>query len=200
MSQFFDDEIEPQHSELAELGKSSRLSFQSHKSSFRRNTSLDSSKDVLDEEFIQEWAKFERLPSYQRSRMLLFDKYDGGSTINANGKRMIDVSMLGPLDRHQFIEKLIKQIEQDNLRLLQKLRKRMEKVGLRFPTVKIKYKNLFVDARCKVVDGKPLPTLWNTFKSSLSVFSKLLRSQLQEAKLTIIKDVSGIIKPGRDLR
>uniref|UniRef100_A0A803L4L5 ABC transporter domain-containing protein n=1 Tax=Chenopodium quinoa TaxID=63459 RepID=A0A803L4L5_CHEQI len=196
MSQFFDDEIEPQHSELAELGKSSRLSFQSHKSSFRRNTSLDSSKDVLDEEFIQEWAKFERLPSYQRSRMLLFDKYDGGSTINANGKRMIDVSMLGPLDRHQFIEKLIKQIEQDNLRLLQKLRKRMEKVGLRFPTVKIKYKNLFVDARCKVVDGKPLPTLWNTFKSSLSVFSKLLRSQLQEAKLTIIKDVSGIIKPG----
>uniref|UniRef100_A0A803KN58 ABC transporter domain-containing protein n=1 Tax=Chenopodium quinoa TaxID=63459 RepID=A0A803KN58_CHEQI len=194
MSQLFGDEIEPQHSELAELGKSSRLSFRSHKSSFRRNTPLDSSKDVLDEEFAQEWAKIERLPTYQGSRMLLFDD---GSTTNAKGKRMIDASMLGPLDRCQFIEKLIKQIEQDNLRLLQKLRKRMEKVGLQFPAVKVKYKNLFVDARCKVVDGKPLPTLWNTFKSSLSVFSKLLGSQLQEAKLSIIKDVSGIIKPGR---
>ncbi|KNA08801.1 hypothetical protein SOVF_159450 isoform A, partial [Spinacia oleracea] len=70
-------------------------------------------------------------------------------------------------------------------------------VGLQFPAVTVKYEHLFVDARCKVVDGKPLPTLWNSFKSSLSVFSKLLGSQLQEAKISIIKDVSGIIKPGR---
>ncbi|KAL2941741.1 Pleiotropic drug resistance protein 3 [Bienertia sinuspersici] len=105
--------------------------------------------------------------------------------------------MLGPLDRRLFMEKLIRQIELDNLRLLQKLRKRMDKVGLQFPAVKVKYKNLSIDAKCKVVDGKPLPTLWNTVKSSLSVFSRLLGYQLQEAKLSIIKNVSGIIKPGR---
>ncbi|XP_021858041.2 pleiotropic drug resistance protein 3 isoform X4 [Spinacia oleracea] len=73
----------------------------------------------------------------------------------------------------------------------------MDKVGLQFPAVKVKYKNLFLEAKCKVVDGKPLPTLWNSFKSSVPVFSKLLGSQLQEAKLSIIKDVSGLIKPGR---
>ncbi|KAK9673336.1 hypothetical protein RND81_12G161500 [Saponaria officinalis] len=114
-----------------------------------------------------------------------------------NEKRMTDVSMLGPLERHLFIEKFIKQIEQDNLRFLQKLKKRVEKVGLKFPAVEVKYKNLYVDATCKVVDGKPLPTLWNTLKSSFSVVPKLLGSKLQEAKLSIIKEASGIIKPKR---
>lgn len=125
MAQFFSDEIELQH--LTQLGKSSKLSFRSYNSSFRRNTSLGSSKDVLGEEIIQEWAEIERLPTYQRSRVLLFDKYDGESKLNVNGNRMIDASMLGPLDRCLFIEKLIKQIELDNLRLLQNLRKRMDK-------------------------------------------------------------------------
>ncbi|XP_048499276.1 pleiotropic drug resistance protein 3-like isoform X2 [Beta vulgaris subsp. vulgaris] len=198
MAQFFGpDETKALQPDLVETGNSCRLSLQSQNSSFRRNSSLGSSKGSLDEEFIREWAKIERLPTYQRSRVFLFDDYDGESTTNVNGKRMIDVSMLGPLDRRLFIEKLIKQIEQDNLQLLKKLRKRMDKVGLHFPAVKVKYKNLFVDMRCEVVDGKPLPTLYNSLKSSLSVFTNLLGSDQQEAKLDIIKDVSGVIKPGR---
>ncbi|KAJ8439251.1 hypothetical protein Cgig2_030186 [Carnegiea gigantea] len=183
--------------ELTEIGKSSRLSFRSHDSSFRRNVSVGSSRDAINEEFIQEWAKIERLPTYQRSRVFLFDEYSGGTITDVKGKRMIDASMLEPLDRHLFIEKLIKQIEQDNLCLLQKLRNRVDKVGLKLPAVEVKYKNLFVEAECKVVDGKPLPTLWNSLKSSTSVISKLMGSQPQEAKLAILRDVSGIIKPGR---
>ena len=113
--------------QLAEIGKSSRLLFRSHNSSFRRNVSVGSSRDAINEEFIQEWAKIERLPTYQRSRVFLFDEYSGGSITDVKGKRMIDASMLEPLDRHLFIEKLIKQIEQDNLCLLQKLRNRVDK-------------------------------------------------------------------------
>jgi len=113
--------------ELADIGKSSRLSYRSQNSSFRRNVSVGSSRDVVNEEFIQEWAKIERLPTYKRSTVFLFDEYGGGSPTDVKGKRMIDASMLEPLDRHLFIEKLIKQIEQDNLRLLQKLRKRVDK-------------------------------------------------------------------------
>ncbi|XP_074311760.1 pleiotropic drug resistance protein 3-like [Silene latifolia] len=171
------------------------LSFPGLGSSSRRNSSIASSRDAFDEEHIKKWAKIERLPTYERSKVFLLDEHDDESTVI--GKRMIDVSMLGPLERHLFIEKLIKQIEQDNLRFLQKLKKRVDKIGLKFPAIKVKYVNLSVDAKCKVVDGKPLPTLWNTLKSSFSIISKLLGSELQEAKLSIIKDVSGIIKPRR---
>ncbi|KAL6008799.1 hypothetical protein ACLOJK_022025 [Asimina triloba] len=42
-------------------------------------------------------------------------------------------------------------------------------VNIKFPTVEVKYKNLWVEAECQVVDGKPLPTLWNSIKSVSSV-------------------------------
>ncbi|KAK1570799.1 hypothetical protein Q3G72_007162 [Acer saccharum] len=95
------------------------------------------------------------------------------------------------------MEKLIKHIEHDNLQLLWKIRKRIDKVGVKLPTVEVRYKNLCVEAECEVVHGKPLPTLWNSLKHMLSVFTKLSGSKSHEAKINIINDVSGIIKPGR---
>lgn len=46
------------------------------------------------------------------------------------------------------------------------------RVGVRLPTVEVRYRNLSVEADCKVVRGSPLPTLWNTAKSILSVSNK----------------------------
>lgn len=43
------------------------------------------------------------------------------------------------------------------------------RVGVKLPTVEVRYKNLCVEAECLVVAGKPLPTLWNTAKSIFSV-------------------------------
>ena len=43
------------------------------------------------------------------------------------------------------------------------------RVNVKLPTVEVRYKNLFVDAKCEVVQGKPLPTLWNSIMSPLSV-------------------------------
>jgi hypothetical protein len=43
------------------------------------------------------------------------------------------------------------------------------RVGMKLPTVEVRYKNLSVEAECEVVQGKPLPTLWNTIASFLSV-------------------------------
>ncbi|XP_076900742.1 pleiotropic drug resistance protein 3-like isoform X4 [Bidens hawaiensis] len=106
--------------------------------------------------------------------------------------KVVDVTKLLAPERHMFIEKLIKHIENDNLRLLQKLRKRTDKVGVQLPSVEVRYKNLRVEAECKLVHGKPLPTLWNSFQSLLSTG---LTSK--QAKITILKDVSGVIKPGR---
>ncbi|CAL5330004.1 unnamed protein product [Camellia sinensis] len=98
------------------------------------------------------WGHLENL------RSSLFDENDG-SNVDAQGKRVVDVTKLGALERNMFIDKLIKHIENDNLRLLHKLRKRIDNI---------------------LFDCAKLPGL-----------------KSQEAKITIIDDVSGIIKPGR---
>lgn len=63
-----------------------------------------------------QWAEIQRLPSLKRLRTSLFE-----------GKRVVDVAKLGALERHLFIDKLIKHIENDNLRLLRKLRNRIDR-------------------------------------------------------------------------
>ncbi|GMY22102.1 pleiotropic drug resistance protein 3-like [Fagus crenata] len=193
------DEIESLRIELAEIGRSIRSSFRLNNSSFRGSTSgLSSTKDDADVEYALQWAAIERLPTFERLRSSLYDEdgdVDGGT--DNKEKRVIDVTKLGAQERHLFIEKLIKHIEHDNLSLLRKIRNRIDKVGVKLPTVEVRYKNLRVEAECEVVHGKPLPTLWNSLKSVLSVFTKLPGSKSSQAKISIINDVSGIIKPGR---
>ncbi|KAG5525529.1 hypothetical protein RHGRI_031988 [Rhododendron griersonianum] len=190
------DEIESLRIELAEIGKSLRSSVRRHISSSRSSSELNSVKDDVDNEFALQWAKIDRLPTFERLRSSLFDESDG-SEVDVQGKRVVDVTKLGALERQMFVEKLIKYIENDNLRLLQKMRNRVDKVGIELPTVEVRYKNLRVEAKCEVVHGKPLPTLWNSLKSFVLDCAKLPGLKSQDAKITIIDDVNGIIKPGR---
>ncbi|KAG6408624.1 hypothetical protein SASPL_131642 [Salvia splendens] len=234
------DEIESFRNDLSEIGRSFRSSIRRHSSSFRNDSALSS---VIADEVVSQWAEIERLPTYDRLRSSLFNETSAGD--EAGGRKVVDVTKLGAPERHMFIEKLLKHIEHDNLRLLQKIRKRMDRVRVKQPTIEVRYTNLCIAAECEVVDGKPLPTLWNSFKSlvfvmnhmnirptaksscciglPLGIFSntasersyssenmlKLLPCLLehdvtrlpcmptQEARVEIIKDVSGIIKPGR---
>ncbi|KAK2646907.1 hypothetical protein Ddye_022102 [Dipteronia dyeriana] len=192
------DEIESLRIELAEIGRSIRSSFRSHVSSFRSVTSVNSDHhNDNNDEYELQYAAVQRLSTSRRITTALSDEKDEATgSGDVTGKRVINVAKLGAEERHLFIEKLIKHIENDNLQLLQKIRKRINKVGIQLPTVEVRYKNLSVEAECEVVHGKPLPTLWNATKSTFSGFTSLLGSK-QEAKLRIIKDVSGIIKPGR---
>lgn len=43
------------------------------------------------------------------------------------------------------------------------------RVGIKLPTVEVRYKNLCVEAECEVVYGKPLPTIWNSIESMIPV-------------------------------
>ncbi|XWS53453.1 hypothetical protein CRYUN_Cryun10bG0002700 [Craigia yunnanensis] len=197
------DEIESLRIELAQIGRSIRSSFRSHASSFRSVISAHHSEgdddDDDNDEYELQWAAVQRLPTFERITTALFDDNEENETSgngNVKGKRVVNVTKLGADERHMFVEKLIKQIENDNLRLLQKLRDRIDKVGVKLPTVEVRYKNLYVEAECQLVHGKPLPTLWNATKSMLSGLTNLSGSK-QEAKISILKDVSGIIKPGR---
>ncbi|KAG6759849.1 hypothetical protein POTOM_036342 [Populus tomentosa] len=177
--------------ELATIGRNAQ-------SSFRRDTiNLDMDADsILDEdEGVQlQWAAIERLPALKRIKTSLFE---ASNAKDGEGRKVTDVTKLGAAERHLFIEKLINHIENDNLRLLQNLRERIDRVGMKLPTVEVRYKNLSVQAECEVVQGKPLPTLWNTIASFLSGFRKIARSKPRETKISILKDVSGIIKPSR---
>ncbi|PWA74787.1 pleiotropic drug resistance protein 3 [Artemisia annua] len=192
------EEIESFRNELSEIGRSIRSSFRRRTSSLRANSDISSlnNHDETDEEGLLQWAAIDRLSTFERLRSSLFDE-DNGDGDAVKGKKVVDVTKLLAPERHMFIEKLIKHIENDNLQLLQKLRKRTDKVGVQLPTVEVRYKNLFVEAECEVVHGKPLPTLWNSLQSLLSSIVMIPGITSNRAKITIIKDVSGVIKPGR---
>ncbi|KAG5525545.1 hypothetical protein RHGRI_031998 [Rhododendron griersonianum] len=184
------DEIEPSRIELAETGKSLRSSFRCHTSSFRNSSGVDV-------ECASQWAEIDRLPTFERLRSSLIDEHNGSSKVDIQGKRVIDVTKLGAQERHMLVEKLIKHVEDDNLQLLQKMRRRIDKVGVELPTVVVRYNDLRVEAMCEVVRGKPLPTLWNSLKRLLLDCTMLIGLKSQEAKINIIDDFNGIIKPGR---
>lgn len=82
-----------------------------------------------DKEDEKAWAAIEKLPSLKRLRTCLFDcgnlhgtKENKGKTISA-----VDVTELGAAERQLFINNLLQKIEDDNQRLLQKLRERKDR-------------------------------------------------------------------------
>ncbi|XP_063937253.1 pleiotropic drug resistance protein 3 [Daucus carota subsp. sativus] len=157
--------------------------------SFKRSSSSFDRGSVASEEDEKEleWAAIERLPTMRRLRMSVIEDDEDGQN------RVVDVAKLGPGEKRVFIHKLINHVQTDNARLLLKMKQRMDKVGIKLPTVEVRYKNLCVEAKCEVVQGEPLPTLWNSFKSIFAISY----CRAPEAKVGIIKGISGIIKPSR---
>ncbi|ESQ52364.1 hypothetical protein EUTSA_v10016144mg [Eutrema salsugineum] len=172
--------------ELAEIGKSTGSSFRSSSS---RNELEDEAEYAL------QWAELQRLPTFKRLRSSLLDE-EGDEAVE-KGKRVADVTKLGATERHLLIEKLIKHIENDNLKLLNKIRRRLERVGVEFPSIEVRYEHLGVEAECEVVEGKALPTLWNSLTHVFFELVKLSGVRTREAKINILHNVSGIINPGR---
>ncbi|KAK2970232.1 hypothetical protein RJ640_021668 [Escallonia rubra] len=114
-----------------------------------------------------------------------------------DGKTVENVTKFGARERHVFIENLLKKIEEDNRRLLQKQKERLDRVGLELPTVEVRYHNLSVHAESLVVHVRHLPTLWNTLKSIFSAITTIIAHNPQENKIKILQDVHGVIKPSR---
>uniref|UniRef100_A0A0D2ZSG0 ABC transporter domain-containing protein n=1 Tax=Brassica oleracea var. oleracea TaxID=109376 RepID=A0A0D2ZSG0_BRAOL len=134
------------------------------------------------------------LRDYQRLKgSLLLCFWNGDEQGKRNERRVMDVSKLEDLDRHLFIDDLIRHVEDDNLRLLQKIKKRIDEVGLELATIEVRFSDLFVEAECEVVYGKPIPTLWNAIASRLSRLMCLKK----EKNISILNGVSGIIRPKR---
>lgn len=151
-----------------------------------------------DEEALR-WAALEKLPTYDRLRKTVLKSFM--ETPNQPNVKVvhkeIDVRKMDVNQKQQFIDRFFKVAEEDNEKFLLKQRNRIDKVGINLPTVEVRYEHLTVEADCFVGD-RALPTLLNTARNIGETALGYLGIRLaQKTKLTILKDVSGIIKPSR---
>ncbi|KAL2898725.1 ABC transporter G family member 31 [Bienertia sinuspersici] len=142
------------------------------------------------------WAAIERLPSFKRSNFaLLRDDCGGGG----GGARVsaIDVTKLDRNHRELVVHNALNTSEQDNYKLVTGVKERFQRVGLELPKVEVRFENLNVTA--EVQTGKrALPTLINYARDKIESILKLLRICRPERNtLTILKNTSGYLKPGR---
>ncbi|KAJ1697900.1 hypothetical protein LUZ63_006412 [Rhynchospora breviuscula] len=157
--------------------------------SFRRAVDDD------DEENLK-WAALEKLPTYDRVRRAIIrhvveDDGDGGKFVSNE----VDISKLGVRDRKALLEQIFRVVVEDNERFLNRLRDRIDRVGLELPKLEVRYENLTVKAEVHTA-SRAAPTLWNTTINTIEgIFGSLARSK--KKNITILDDVSGILKPSR---
>ncbi|KAL2652291.1 hypothetical protein R1flu_020419 [Riccia fluitans] len=88
-------------------------------------------------------------------------------------------------------------IEADDALFLSRLRSRLDKAGLRLPTVEVRFENYTVTA-FGFIGRRALPTICNATLNFLESCFKFLRIPIaKKKKFRILSEVSGIIKPGR---
>ncbi|GLJ45897.1 hypothetical protein SUGI_0966190 [Cryptomeria japonica] len=164
------------------LSSNSFRSAVSVSSSFRRRN--DEEEDLI-------WAAIEKLPTYDRLRTsILQDTYHSHS-------QQIDVTNLHQHGRQQLIDRLVKVADQDNQVFLRKLRERLDRVGVILPEIEIRFEELNVSASV-YMGSRALPTLINwSFNMLEDVLGSLGLCKTKKKTLRILRNVSGIIKPGR---
>lgn len=136
------------------------------------------------------WAAIEQLPIYDRMRK-------GILTGAAAGVEEVDIQGLGMQERKNLIERLVRTAEEDNERFLLKLRDRMERVGIDNPTIEVRFENLNIDAEA-YVGNRGVPTMTNFFSNKvMDVLSAMHIVSSGKRPVSIVHDISGVIRPGR---
>ncbi|KAH9666385.1 ABC transporter G family member 40 [Citrus sinensis] len=143
-----------------------------------------------EEEEALKWAALEKLPTYNRLKKGILSTSSG----HANE---IDVDDLGLQERQRLINKLVKVADVDNEKFLLKLKNRIDRVGISLPTVEVRFEHLNVETEA-YVGSRALPTFFNYCVNTIEGLLNSLNILASKKKhLTIIKDVSGIVRPGR---
>ncbi|KAL7170519.1 hypothetical protein ACSBR2_035401 [Camellia fascicularis] len=140
------------------------------------------------------WAAIERLPTYDRMRKGMLSKVlDNGKVVRDE----IDVTSLGMQDKQLLMESILKVVEDDNDKFLQRLRDRTDRVGIEIPKIEVRYENLSIEGDV-YVGSRALPTLFNATLNAIESLLGLIRLvPSKKRKIQILKDVSGIVKPSR---
>ncbi|GAV84106.1 ABC_tran domain-containing protein/ABC2_membrane domain-containing protein/PDR_assoc domain-containing protein, partial [Cephalotus follicularis] len=148
-----------------------------------------SSRGEDDEEALK-WAALEKLPTFDRLRKGILTNSHGGVD-------EIDVHNLGLQEKKNLLQKLLKNAQVDNEEFLLKLKNRIDRVGIELPTVEVRFEHLNVEAEA-LSGSRALPTFINFYANIVESFLSYLHIMSSRKRhLTILKDVSGIIKPSR---
>lgn len=182
-----------------------RGSFRLHGSSRRENwglvpenvfsrTSESRTENEFDDEEALKWAALEKLPTYDRLRTtILHDLHKGV-------KEPVDLRSLSQNRlRTEVLNKLFNDddYENGNATFLLRLRERINRAGVSLPAVEVRYENLNIEAKVHV-GGRALPTLFNAAVNVLeAILGSVGLNRAKKEDLTILRQVSGIIKPGR---
>ncbi|KAK7243373.1 hypothetical protein RIF29_38167 [Crotalaria pallida] len=152
--------------------------------SSRRN---DSHRE--DDEEALKWAALERRPTYERARKGLLHGISGDF-------KEIDLQKLDFQQKKELLESVVKHIDQ-NESYLKRLKERIDRVSLDLPTIEVRFENLKIDAET-YVGKRAIPTVPNFYLNAVETLGNYLHIlPSQKKKFSIIRDISGIIKPGR---
>ncbi|GMI91873.1 pleiotropic drug resistance 12, ATP-binding cassette G40, PLEIOTROPIC DRUG RESISTANCE 12 [Hibiscus trionum] len=158
--------------------------FNVFSTSFRQEGGGDDDEEALKR------AAIERLPRFGRVRKALLTTADGETC-------EVDVPKLGEEERKNLMDRLIKHAENDNESFLLKVRQRIDRVGIEIPKLEVRYENLRVDAEA-YVGNRALPSFSNFFINKLeSILHTLHLLSSGKKHVSILRDVSGIIRPCR---
>uniref|UniRef100_A0A803PVF3 ABC transporter domain-containing protein n=2 Tax=Cannabis sativa TaxID=3483 RepID=A0A803PVF3_CANSA len=139
------------------------------------------------------WAAIARLPSQKRSNFALLRKSPSGKA----GAETIDVTKLDRQGRENLVKKALATNDQDNNKLLSAIKERLDRVGIKVPNVEVRFENLNVVAKVQT-GSRALPTLINFSRNAVeSILTCLRICQPKRHSLTILNDISGVVKPGR---
>ncbi|KAK1311612.1 ABC transporter G family member 31 [Acorus calamus] len=151
-----------------------------------------------DEEELQ-WAAIQRLPSQKRSKFAILARKASQAAADREDPllEIIDVRKLDRRGRELVVQRALATEDQDNFNLLVGIKERLDRVGLEVPKVEVRFENLNVSANVHM-GTRSLPTLVNYVRDILeSTLTSLRMYSPQKHRLTILKDVSGAVKPGR---
>ena len=85
-----------------------------------------SRRQAEDDEDELKWAALERLPTYDRLRRGMLNQVTSTGRVFHDE---VDVTKLGPQDKKQLMESILKVAEEDNERFLKRLRNRIDRLA-----------------------------------------------------------------------
>ncbi|KAG8371192.1 hypothetical protein BUALT_Bualt13G0061400 [Buddleja alternifolia] len=151
-------------------------------------------REAADEEEELKWAAIERLPTYDRMRKGMLQQ------VMSNGRVVrteVDVANLGAQDKKILMESILKVVEDDNERFLQRLRNRTDRVGIEIPKIEVRFQNLSIEGDA-YVGTRALPTLLNSTLNTLEAALGMIGlSPSKKRVVKILQDVNGIVRPSR---
>ncbi|PKA60805.1 putative pleiotropic drug resistance protein 2 [Apostasia shenzhenica] len=143
-----------------------------------------------DDEEALRWAALEKLPTYDRVRK-------GILSIGEGQLKEIDVMKLDLHERRTLLERLVRIAEEDHERFLLKLKERIDRVRIDFPTIEVRFEHLKIEAEARV-GSRGLPSFFNFILNTVEAFANFLHVVPSKKRpFTILNDISGIIKPMR---